>query len=34
VPFVTVFWKGDRELDTLCKSDGELARHQHWSLLR
>src|SRR5262249_17804185 len=22
VPFVTVFWKGDKELDTLCKSGG------------
>lgn len=27
VPFVTVFWKGDRELDTLCKSGGGWDTH-------
>jgi hypothetical protein len=27
VPFVTVFWKGDKELDTLCKSGGGWDTH-------
>jgi uncharacterized protein (DUF1501 family) len=27
VPFVTVFWKGDRELDALCKSGGGWDTH-------
>jgi hypothetical protein len=27
VPFVTVFWKGDRELDSLCKSGGGWDTH-------
>ena len=27
VPYVTVFWKGDRELDTLCKSGGGWDTH-------
>ncbi len=27
VPFVTVFWKGDRELDTLCQSGGGWDTH-------
>src|SRR5439155_1364564 len=27
VPFVTVFWKGDRELDTLCRSGGGWDTH-------
>ena len=27
VPFVTVFWKDDRELDTLCKSGGGWDTH-------
>ena len=27
VPFITVFWKGDKELDTLCKSGGGWDTH-------
>src|SRR5260370_33039488 len=27
VPFVTVFWKGDHELDTLCRSGGGWDTH-------
>src|SRR5262249_43460330 len=27
VPFVTIFWKGDKELDTLCKSGGGWDTH-------
>jgi len=27
VPFVTVFWKGDKELDSLCKSGGGWDTH-------